>query len=78
MANEQEIIEVITEILALPAGDIDTSSHLHEDLGLNPVEIADLFNGLAKHFNIFFDQADISQSKTIGNLVELVEDKLLE
>ncbi len=78
MADEQQIIEAIADLLALPVADIDTESHLQEDLGLNPVEIADLFSGLTERFNIFFDPADIAQTKTVGSLVELVEDKLLE
>lgn len=78
MATDQEIIEAIGDILTLPAADIDTESHLQEDLGLNPVEIADLFSGLAERFNIFFDPSEIAQTKTVGSLVELVEDKLLE
>lgn len=78
MATEQEIIEAIAEILALPAADVDPESHLQEDLGLNPVELADLFNGLAEKFNIFFDPSEIAQTKTVGSLVELIEDKLLE
>lgn len=78
MANEQQILEAIAESLALPAADIDMESHFQEDLGLNPVEIADLFNSMAKKFSIFFDPAEMVQIKTVGSLVELIEDKLLE
>lgn len=78
MADEQEIIEAIADTLALPVADIDPESHLQEDLGLNPVEIADLFSNLAQRFHIFFDPSEIIQTKTVGSLVELIEDKLLE
>lgn len=78
MADEQQILEAIADSLALPPADIDMESHFQDDLGLNPVEIADLFNSLAKKFSIFFDPSEMTQIKTVGSLVELIEDKLLE
>jgi acyl carrier protein len=78
MADEQQIIEAIAESLALPVADIDLESSLKEDLGLNPVEVADLLDGLSQKFNILFDSSEVEQVKTTGDLVELVEDKLLE
>lgn len=78
MATEEQILEAIAESLTLPAADIDMESHFQKDLGLNPVEVADLFSSLARKFNLFFDPAEMTQIKTVGSLVELIEDKLLE
>ena len=78
MADEQQIIESIADSLTLPVADIDPESSLKEDLGLNPVEVADLIEGLSQKFNIIFDSAEIEQIRTIGDLVEIVEDKMLE
>lgn len=78
MADEQQILATIAESLALPTADIDMHSSLQDDLGLNPVEIADLIDSLSKKFNIIFDPSEVSQAKTISDLVELIEDKLLE
>lgn len=78
MADQQEIIEAIAESLALPVADIDMESSLQDDLGLNLVEIADLLSDLSKKFNIIFEPGETESIKTIGNLVELIEDKLLE
>lgn len=78
MINQREIIEAIAENLTLPVSDIDLESHLQDDLGLNRVEIADLLTGLSRKFNILFDPSDMEDIETAGDLVDLIEDKLLE
>lgn len=78
MANQKEIIEAVAEILTLPAGDIDMEAGLSEDLGLNPVEVADLFHSLADKFQLNFESMEIETVKTVGDLVLLIEDKLLD
>lgn len=76
--QQQQIFEAIAENLTLPVADIDLEASLQGDLGLNPVEIADLLSDLARKFNIVFEPSEITEIRTAGNLVELVEDKLLE
>lgn len=78
MSSQQQIIEAIADNLALPAADIDLEASLKDDMGLNPVEIADLLAHLSRNFHIVFDSSEISEVKTIGDLSELVEDKLLD
>ncbi len=78
MANEKQIIEAIAEALTLPVADIDPEAHLQDDMGLNPVEMADLFEHLSQKFNIIFEQQELGQVKTVGDLIELIEDKSLE
>ncbi|MCL4367038.1 DUF1493 family protein [Patescibacteria group bacterium] len=78
MADQKQIIEAIAQALTLPESDIDLDSSLQDDLGLNPVEIADLLGSLSKEFKIFFEQSDVTGLKTVGDLVVLIEDKLLE
>jgi len=78
MYNQKQIIDAIADSLALPPADIDLEASLQDDLGLNPVEVADLFESLSQKFKIMFDSAEAMQTKTINDLVELIEDKLLE
>lgn len=78
MGDQQKIIEAIAEHLALPVADIDRESSLKDDLGLNPVEIADLFENLSRRFHFVFDLGETEQIQTVGDLIEMVEDKLLE
>ncbi|KKS13482.1 hypothetical protein A2617_00570 [Candidatus Daviesbacteria bacterium RIFOXYD1_FULL_41_10] len=78
MENQTKIIEAIAEHLTLPLADIDMEADLKDDMGLNPAEVADLLEHLSRTFNIIFDGSDILQIHTVGELVEMVEDKLLE
>ncbi|MBI4037363.1 acyl carrier protein [Candidatus Daviesbacteria bacterium] len=78
MADQKQIIEAIAEILTLPVGDIDPTASLQDDLGLSRMEVADLFHNLAAKFNIIFDPSETEQVKTIGDLIDLIEDKSLE
>lgn len=78
MADEQQILATIAEALTLPVADIDKHSSLQDDLGLNPVEIADLIDNVSKKYNIVFDPLEVEQVRTVSDLVELIEDKLLE
>lgn len=78
MNTQQQIIEAVAENLALPASDIDLETSLHDDLSLNPVEIADLLAVLSKKFQIFFDPLETAEIKIVGDLVNLIEDKMLE
>lgn len=78
MADQQQIIEAIAESLTLPAVDIDMEASLQDDLGLNPVEVADLLHHLSSKFKVSFDTGEIASIKTVEDLVVLVEDKLLE
>lgn len=78
MADQKAILETIAEILTLPVADLDTAASLQDDLGLNPVEVADLLQSLTEKFHIIFVPEDIEHVRTVGDIVELVEDKLLE
>lgn len=78
MITEQQIIEAIAESLTLPVADVDPEAHLQDDMGLNPVEKADLLETLAQKFNIIFEPVDIAHIKTIGDVIETIEDKLLD
>ncbi|MDO8498429.1 MAG: acyl carrier protein [bacterium] len=78
MADQQQIIEAIAENLTLPVADIDMEASLQDDMGLNPVEVADLLADLAHRFKIVFEPGEVEHIKTIGDVVELIEDKSLE
>jgi len=78
MDNQKKIIEEIADNLALPLTDLELNADLKNDLGLSPIEIADLFESLAEKFNITFDRGEIEQILAVKDLVELIEDKLLE
>lgn len=76
--TQQQIIEAIADSLALPIVDVDLDSSFQDDLGLNPIETADLLQSISRKFHIFFEPHETEGIRTVEDLVELVEDKLLE
>lgn len=78
MATEKDIIQAIAEHLTLLPEDIEKDVDLREDLNLGPIELNDLLNALAAKFEIIFDPEDIEDLHTVGDLVSLVEDNLIE
>ncbi|MBI2593413.1 acyl carrier protein [Candidatus Daviesbacteria bacterium] len=74
-------IEVIAEIakhLGVTPQDIDISAGLSDDLGLGPVELADLISAISQKFDVAFDNSDLQNIKTVSDLVVAVEDLSLE
>lgn len=78
MKTQKEILASIAESLTIPPTDLDPHASLRDNLGLNPVELADLFHSLADQFNFVFEPAELEEVETVGDLVELIEDKQLE
>ncbi len=78
MHQQKEVIDEIAKHLGVSPQDIDLNSSLVEDLGLGPVEVADLLSALSQRFKVTFDPAEIESIKTVSDLAVMVEDLSLE
>lgn len=78
MSMQKEIIEEIAEHLAVTPQDIDLSATLTEDMGLGPIEIADLLSALSARFQVTFDPEEVDSVRTVHDLIVMVEDQTLE
>jgi len=78
MTTQAEIINSIAMHLGVTPQDIDANSFLKDDLGLGPIEIADMLASLARDYKVIFSQEDFQQVKTVNDLVLLIEDLSLE
>lgn len=75
---QQQVIEEIAKHLGVTVQDIDLNASLSEDLGLGPMEQADLLNAVSVKFNITFDPQDIENVSTVHDIIVMVEDLSLE
>lgn len=73
-----EVVEEIAKHLGVTVQDIDIHASLAEDLGLGPIEIADLLSALSKRFNITFTPAEIEGLRTVSDVIVMIEDLSLE
>jgi acyl carrier protein len=75
---QTEVIAEIAKHLGVTPQDIDISAGLSDDLGLGPVEMADLIGAISQKFAVNFNPSDLSGIKTVDDLVVAVEDLSLE
>lgn len=75
---QTEVIAEIAKHLGVTPQDIDINAGLTDDLGLGPVEMADLISAISQKFDVVFSSADLQSMKTVNDLVVAVEDLSLE
>ena len=78
MELQKEIIAQIAQHLGVTPQDIDLDASLQEDLGLGPIELADMLSALATHFSVTFTPVDVQRIHDVSGLVDLIEDLSLE
>lgn len=78
MHTDRQIIQAIAEHLGLSIEDIDRETSLTDDLSLGPMELNDLLSALMEQFDITFSPEDTENLKTVGDLVMLVEDTMID
>lgn len=75
---QYQVIEEIAKHLAVTPQDIDPMMSLSEDLGLGPVELADLLGVLSERFEVTFHPAELEGLNTVNDIIVAIEDLSLE
>lgn len=75
---QTDVIAEIAKHLGVTPQDIDINAELSDDLGLGPVETADLIGAISQKFSVNFDPSDFASIKSVHDLVVAVEDLSLE
>lgn len=75
---ETEVIVEIAKHLGITPQDIDINAGLSDDLGLGPIEMADLISVISQKFDVTFGSSELQSIKTVNDLVVAVEDLSLE
>lgn len=76
--QETQIIQAIAEHLGLSPEDLDRQALLRENLGLGLIELNDLLSDLSQRFNVEFDPEEVEHLRSVGDLIVLIEDNLIE
>lgn len=81
--DRSEIIAKLGDIFHMVVGensvdlaDCDENTNLVDDLGLNSVGILYLVIAIEEFFNIRFDDVGTSDLKTVGQVVDYIQDKV--
>jgi acyl carrier protein len=75
---QKQVIAEFAKHLGVTPQDIDLSASLAEDLGIGPVELADLITYMSEKFQVTFHTSDIEGLRTVNDLVVAIEDLSLE
>lgn len=70
---KEKIISLIAEKLGKHAEDIKLEDKLVEDLGADSLDVVELIMAFEDEFNISLPDEDVAKLKTIGSIVEYIE-----
>ena len=70
---EKKIISMIAEKLSKKENEIKLESRLVEDLGADSLDVVELIMAFEDEFGISLPDEDVSNLKTIGNIVEYIK-----
>ena len=68
--------KILAEQLELDADEITLDSSLVEDLGIDSLDFVDIVMSLEDEFDTEFPEEDMTDIKTVGDIVKYIEDKL--
>jgi acyl carrier protein len=77
MTRYSEIKEIIVTVLALDEEGVVPEAHLQDDLGADSLALLNLAEALEKRYGIEIPSDDLVDIANVGELVKLVESKIL-
>ena len=70
----EKVKEVVAEQLGISQEEITKESNIIEDLGADSLDVIEMLMTLEEEYGIAVPNDKINQVKTIGEVVELIED----
>ncbi len=69
----EAIISIISDFVDVDPAEVTVDSKLRSDLGLNSFDFVNIAVEVEREYNIKIPDTDISQLKTVGDLLALVD-----
>jgi len=71
---ENEVRAAIVEVAPdLEPDDLESSIDLHEDIGLDSIDLLNIASAIAERIGFTIPESEISRLNTVGDLVEFIE-----
>lgn len=74
MDIRQDILEIITEYIDTPIGEIDTSEGMKTGCGINSFMLFSMISNIEEHFGISIPNSTLMQFKTIDDIINYITD----
>lgn len=68
----ERVREVVSDVLGLPAADIDPDDRLMEDLEAEKPQVLELLDALEEEFDVEINEEELLALSTVGEVVELI------
>jgi len=70
--------KITSSVLGVDVEDIDSTSNFKDDLGADEIDTVSIIIGTEKFFGIEIEDEKVSNIKTVSNLLNIVDEKLLD
>ncbi len=74
----ERVREVVSDVLGLPAADIEPDDRLAEDLEAEKPQELELLDALEEEFDVEIDEEELMALSTVGEVTELMADLVEE
>jgi acyl carrier protein len=71
----QKVKKIISEQLEVEQSKLSVSTSFIDDLGADSIDLLELVLAFEDEFGVEIDEDDIKDIKTVGNIVEYIENK---
>ncbi len=65
----------LSEMLSVDPSEITMDTRFVEDLGVDSLDMVELIQNLEEEYNVEFDAEDMSELKTVGEVISYLQDK---
>lgn len=75
MEVKERIINLLCDKLGFDRFEVSEEKNFITDLGADSLDMAEIIMGIEEEFGLKIDDTEISEVKTVGDLIKKVEDK---
>ena len=75
MATLDKVIELISQQLNKPAAEITADKDIVKDLGADSLDVVEMLMSLEEEYNITVPEEEAVNIKTVGDIVNLIDNK---
>lgn len=80
MSQRDEIRQTLIELIENDVGqrfeDLGDAKNLREELGLDSVDVVSIVSQIERHFRIRLSQPELEKLVTVGDVLDLLQEKL--
>jgi acyl carrier protein len=72
-----KVFDIVEEVMCVDKTDINEEANINIDLGADSLDAVEMIMKCESSFNIYVPDTDAEKVSTVGNLIDLVEEMLV-